>query len=108
MASYYHTFSKMKAGATGVKRIGNIISKIRDIDRQQVGLNCIFLGAKLLYIYEIRDILSPALTPLFCLFVYLTISFSLVCHWFVYAHLSGFYRHNKKPNFSFKTMSQNH
>ena len=29
VASYYHTFSKMKAGATGGKRIGNIISKIK-------------------------------------------------------------------------------
>lgn len=35
VASYYHTFSKMKAGATGVKRIGNIISKIKAIDGQQ-------------------------------------------------------------------------
>lgn len=35
VASYYHTFSKMKAGATGGKRIGNIISKIRDIESQQ-------------------------------------------------------------------------
>jgi len=35
VASYYHTFSKMKAGATGGKRIGNIISKIRDVESQQ-------------------------------------------------------------------------
>ena len=36
VASYYHTFSKMKAGATGGKRIGNIVSKIRDIESQQI------------------------------------------------------------------------
>jgi hypothetical protein len=44
VASYYHTFSKMKAGATGGKRIGNIVSKIRDIESQQIrqadGLFC--------------------------------------------------------------------
>jgi spectrin beta len=36
VASYYHTFSKMKAGATGGKRIGNIISKIKAIDDQKL------------------------------------------------------------------------
>ena len=30
VASYYHTFSKMKAGATGGKRIGNIVMKMKD------------------------------------------------------------------------------
>jgi spectrin beta len=35
IASYYHTFSKMKAGATGGKRIGHIISKIKAIDDQK-------------------------------------------------------------------------
>ena len=36
VASYYHTFSKMKAGATGGKRIGNIVLKIKNIEDQQV------------------------------------------------------------------------
>ncbi len=41
VASYYHTFSKMKAGATGGKRIGNIISKIKareniEFDKQNI------------------------------------------------------------------------
>jgi len=35
VASYYHTFSKMKAGATGGKRIGNIVLKIKNIEEQQ-------------------------------------------------------------------------
>merc|ERR1719470_81878 len=35
VASYYHTFSKMKAGATGGKRIGNIVLKIKNIEDQQ-------------------------------------------------------------------------
>lgn len=35
VASYYHTFSKMKAGATGRKRIGNIVLKINNIEEQQ-------------------------------------------------------------------------
>merc|ERR550532_1304331 len=35
VASYYHTFSKMKAGATGGKRIGNIVRKIKDVEEEQ-------------------------------------------------------------------------
>jgi len=35
VASCYHTFSKMKAGATGGKRIGNIVMKIKNIEDQQ-------------------------------------------------------------------------
>ena len=35
VASYYHTFSKLKAGATGGKRIGNIVLKIKKIEEQQ-------------------------------------------------------------------------
>ena len=35
IATYYHTFAKMKTGATGGKRIGNIVSKIKAIEDQQ-------------------------------------------------------------------------
>ena len=35
VASYYHDFSKMKAGATGGKRMGNIVLKIKNIEEQQ-------------------------------------------------------------------------
>ena len=31
VTSYYHTFSKMKAGANGGKRIGNIVLKIKKL-----------------------------------------------------------------------------
>ena len=30
IATYYHTFAKMKTGATGGKRINNIVMKIKD------------------------------------------------------------------------------
>ena len=36
VASYYHTFSKMKAGATGGKRIGNIVKKMKDVEEEQL------------------------------------------------------------------------
>ena len=35
VASYYHTFSKMKAGATGGKRIGNIVMKMKGVEEEQ-------------------------------------------------------------------------
>merc|ERR1719410_2219998 len=35
VASYYHTFSKMKAGATGGKRIGNIVMKMKGMEEEQ-------------------------------------------------------------------------
>merc|ERR1719210_2314009 len=35
VASYYHTFSKMKAGATGGKRIGNIVLKMKGVEEEQ-------------------------------------------------------------------------
>ena len=36
IASCYHTFAKMKAGATGGKRIEKIVMKIKNIEDQQV------------------------------------------------------------------------
>ena len=35
VASYYHTFSKIKAGATGGKRIGNIVMKMKVVKEEQ-------------------------------------------------------------------------
>nr|XP_040577591.1 spectrin beta chain, non-erythrocytic 1-like [Lepeophtheirus salmonis] len=35
VASFYHTFSRLKEGHRGGKRIGNIVSKIRDVENQQ-------------------------------------------------------------------------
>ncbi|QQP56332.1 Spectrin beta chain_ brain 4like, partial [Caligus rogercresseyi] len=35
VASFYHTFSRLKEGHRGGKRIGNIVSKIRDVEIQQ-------------------------------------------------------------------------
>ena len=35
VASYYHTFSKMKPGATGGKRIGNIVMKMKGVEEKQ-------------------------------------------------------------------------
>ena len=35
IATYYHTFAKMKTGATGGKRINNIVMKIKAIEDQE-------------------------------------------------------------------------
>ena len=35
VASYYHTFSKIKAGATGGKRIGNNVMKMKVVKEEQ-------------------------------------------------------------------------
>ena len=57
VASYYHTFSKMKAGATGGKRIGNIVMKMKGVEEEQTNYE-MFSSKLLIWIREKTELMK--------------------------------------------------
>ena len=57
VASYYHTFSKMKAGATGGKRIGNIVMKMKGVEEEQTSYE-MFSSKLLIWIRDKTELMK--------------------------------------------------